>query len=590
MSSNFINAENINIEDKCKSSTVKLKLRITLIFRTLHTSQSTIRNAFRQGEDIGEEDRSDILAQELGGSEVRFNDEDDRSGEFLIKDKAYIVAEASPKAMEQMSKSIDLYVKGLCDLSDVEKVVICFFIPSISNTPIIPSLFFQSFPPACILSNCQKGSFQKIDNRKSYIFFFGFDNIIRYYSENTLNTGYTNDTLSQSIVQLSALICQYTYFYIDYYELNDWSFFKDTKASVANRESISKFFSKPEKEKPKSIWGKLGQSIADSLSIPVKLLYKTFEILCNYDGHLKGRIYNRIKEISDITGKDLYETIIDILQTSIENRNPVSLYDYYQKGGYWSYLKSDALEAEAKKWVVVSHEKGRLSGFGALLFTNGKDYIYCMKGTDFDSYGRDWILTNLLQGLTGFSLQHVRSVIEGKKLDSDVGNKGNVWFTGHSLGGGLSSAATIATKGRIGITFNAAGLNVIGVKINQLFNNPSSIIHPSQSWDRVFPYRIKGEVLDQAQEKYLRPIALGTLERGYGKKSVEIDFRKDGGEIPCVQRHGINNFLYKDVLCSLQPFNNISENQVSPLSNNGDNKIIKIEFLTKDATMEAKLG
>lgn len=590
MSSNYINANCVTVEDRRQPSKVKLKLRITLIFRTLHTSQSIIRNAFRKGEIISEEDNGDILAKELSGSDVRFVDEDEKSNEYVIRDKTYVVDEASPKAMERMAKSIDTDVERLCYLSDVEKIAICFFIPSLSDSPIIPTLFFQSFPPKCILSDYLKHFLYKIEKDKSNIVYFGFDSITRFNRGDYTNGNYANEALSQTIVQLSALICQYTYFYLDYYELNDWSLFKDSKTSIASKESIKKYFSEPIIERPNSIGTKIRQAIEHSLSLPANALKKTIEILCNYDGHLKGRIYERIKEICDITGNDLYQTITDILLTSKELGHPVSLYEYYQKCGYWdNYLKKNTLRGEAMRWKAVKHEKGYVSGYGSLLFTNGKDYIYCMKGTDFDSYGRDWILTNLLQGLTGFSLQHVRAVKEGKKLDSEVGKRGNVWFTGHSLGGGLSSAATIATKGRIGITFNAAGLNVIGVKINQLFNNPSSIIHPSQSWNRVYPYRIKGEVLDQVQEKCLRPITFGTLERGYGKKTVEIDFWKDEKKISCLKRHGINNFLYKEILSSLQPFNDVSNDQTSELSNKGSNKVIKIIFSAKNASMEADL-
>ncbi len=587
MSSNYIKANDINKEDESQSSKVKLKIRITLIFRTFQSSQKAICKAFRAKDDIDRFENGEDIGQELSGSEIVFTDLDEKSGEYVIKDKTYNVDETSPKAMMQMSKSIDDYVKFMCNQSDVESAIVCFFIPSLSDAPIIPTLFFQSFAPKCVQSECQKKTYAKIENKNSYIFYFGFDKIERYANETNEEKGGANNGLTQTIVQLSALICQYTYFYIDYYEVKDWSIFKDTKTSIASREFISDYFSKPETKENNSLWQKVGKAISTSLSLPIKAVQKTFDFLCNYDGHLKGRIYKRIKEITDITGKNPYETIEDILQSSKIQGKPVCLYEYFQKGGYWDeYLRNDILKEEARKWKIVTHTKGKISGYGSLLFTNGIDYICCMKGTDFDSYGRDWILTNLLQGLTGFSLQHVRAVVEGKKLDAEVGIMGNVWFTGHSLGGGLTSAATIATKGRMGITFNAAGLNVMGVKVNQLFNNPISIIHPDQSWNRVFPYRIQGEVLDQAQKKYLRPITMHTLERGYGKKSVEVNLVKDGSEISCLDRHGINNFLYKEVVEQLQPFNNISDRQMAQESTKY-NKVVKIDFSTKNANFQA---
>lgn len=597
MSSNYIRANNITILEKQESSLVKLKIRISVFFKNGSGSQSEIAKFFRSGTDVREDSLCNSLPYELCGSNIVFDDIDEKDGNYIIYDKSYIVDESSPRAMEQMSRSIDEFVEGLCAKNDVEEVIVCLFIPSISDAPIIPTLFFQSYPPNCILKEKQLGVLEKINNKKSIIYYFGFDSISNTYKTDLETFNYTNSAPSQLLLQLSALICQYTYFYIDYFEIKDWSLLKNTKTSISKKNSIIDYFTEPEIKKYESFWKRVGSHIIESVKIPYKIASRVFDILCNYDEHLKGRVYNRIKEIVDISvynfdkngykkdsGEQLYSIIENILLASTNAGMPISLYEYFQKCNYWKYLEQNGfngrLEEFAKEWRVESHIKGFVSGFGALVFTNGKDYICCFKGTDFDSYGRDWILTNVLQGLSGFSLQHIRAVKEAKKLDKAIGGLCNIWFVGHSLGGGLASAATIATKGRIGITFNAAGLNVVGVKVNQLFNNLNSILHPSKSWNRVFPYRIKGEILDTAQKIYLRPIAFGTLERGYGKKSVELDLKIDNEEISCFNKHGINNFLLKESLSEIKPHNVTKNENKEDIAN--ENKVVRVEFNSKD--------
>lgn len=293
---------------------------------------------------------------------------------------------------------------------------------------------------------------------------------------------------------------------------------------------------------------------------PVIVICDAVDFLFNYDGHLENRIYSRIYDVLDITQKnDAVEAIQSILNECKCNNKPLSMYKFFDYCKYWDYIKNDipGLDEECKKWEVEKCDIDQATGFAAIKFKNGNNYIYSFKGTDFDSYGKDWISTNLLQGLTGYSLQHHIAISKAQEYDKEVGSKGNLWFVGHSLGGGLASAATISTLGRTGYTFNAAGLNVVGVKVNQLIHNPSNIIHPSQSWNRVLPFRIKGEVLDTLQKTVLRVISAFTLERGYGINSVEFDIMNEKN---CLKRHGINNFLYSNVLREVNNFSLVKGN------------------------------
>lgn len=583
MSSNYVDAKETSFQDCSHSSLIKCKLRITLIFRTLSPAQEGKARAFRKGQDSNM-DVGDNLAQELSGSTIRFTDEDEKSGNYLIIDKTFVVSEDSPKAMHTLSKQIDEYVKGFCILSDIEKVILCFFVPSISDAPIIPTLFFHSFPPACLIKEENNRIYDKIDKKKGYVCFFGFDKTTSIERLDVAVSPHgSNKPIDQLLLQLSVLICYYTYFYIDYQEQKGWSLFK---RELADKKEIAKFIKSKQPPVKTTMLQKVARSISKSLSFPIKMVEGVFDFFCNYDGHLKNRLYGRIMDVLDITepGNSQFaiEAIYNILSTSSKDA-PIDMYSFFDKCKYWDYIGSESLREACQRWFVCSSDMGFVSGYGALLFSNKKDYIYCAKGTDFDSYGRDWLATNILQGLTGFSIQHVVAVKKAKEIDKQIGKNGSLWFVGHSLGGGLASAGAICTENREGITFNAAGLNVIGVKVNQLINNRSGIFHPSQSWKRVHPYRIQGEVLDTVQKTVLKVLTLGTLERGYGKKSVEVNI--DGKVNSCGAKHGINNFLLKEVMTNLQPFEKIETSQTRE-----DNKVVKIEYNSKTTYSEINIS
>ncbi len=96
------------------------------------------------------------------------------------------------------------------------------------------------------------------------------------------------------------------------------------------------------------------------------------------------------------------------------------------------------------------------SGYSATLFHNAetKEYVIAFAGTD-DLH--DWTHVNIPQnfGLSSYQYQNAISLgnIAGRNIPG-------VTFVGHSLGGGLASAAVSNSSGSGGaFTFNAAGLN-----------------------------------------------------------------------------------------------------------------------------------
>lgn len=145
------------------------------------------------------------------------------------------------------------------------------------------------------------------------------------------------------------------------------------------------------------------------------------------------------------------------------------------------------------------------TGFASLMFTkiiNGQEYFaYCTLGTQMTS-PLDW-LNNISQGLTGFSLQYTRSVKNAKIInDVAIKRKAVVWFIGHSLGGGMASNNSLIT-GKYAVTFDAAGLNILRVKISMLMNvfyknRQKAFFDYEGRTSKIHAYILRGEILNTA--------------------------------------------------------------------------------------------
>ena len=220
------------------------------------------------------------------------------------------------------------------------------------------------------------------------------------------------------------------------------------------------------------------------------------------------------------------------------------------------------IETVEKRWLVyntvLTHGMDQLSGYGGLLFTkvdeNGKakKFAYCTKGTDVNSFN-DWFFEDVLQGVTGFSLQHlhnVKNAITINKKVEEYDEKIPLFYCGHSLGGGLASACAIASKGRHAITFNAAGLNFLGVLATRTIGGFN------YGWDvpnKVHPIRIDGEAID-ALMVFSFFVLAHLNERAYGNAVLILKLKKrdSGWDLSeSFAKHGINNFLYKPLMDAL---------------------------------------
>jgi hypothetical protein len=117
--------------------------------------------------------------------------------------------------------------------------------------------------------------------------------------------------------------------------------------------------------------------------------------------------------------------------------------------------------------ALLGPEAGHgVAGFYARLYQDymaGEDqYVLVFRGTDDDIWQKEWTdwLNNIAQGL-GFAAEQYRTAMRiGDALVNATPGipNGHLFTTGHSLGGGLSSAAAVA-GGIPAHIFNAAGLH-----------------------------------------------------------------------------------------------------------------------------------
>ncbi len=134
-------------------------------------------------------------------------------------------------------------------------------------------------------------------------------------------------------------------------------------------------------------------------------------------------------------------------------------------------------------------------GFGAALYRSGDHYYMAYRGTQLNSL-IDW-RANIMQGLGLRPSQYEMAVALAYLVRAKYGQ--NVTFVGHSLGGGLATAAAYATRGNA-VTFNSAGLSWR----YKLGSAPGNIT----------AHYIRGEILSTVQDFMPIPGAVG-LRVGY---------------------------------------------------------------------------
>lgn len=150
------------------------------------------------------------------------------------------------------------------------------------------------------------------------------------------------------------------------------------------------------------------------------------------------------------------------------------------------------------------------TGFYSDLYRSEIDgsYRLVMRGTEFETWkqwnGNDWLWGNFSQGLGFEGQQYTQAVELSRQVGAVYG--GNASITGHSLGGGLASAGSLAS-GMPANTFNAAGIH------SDTYGRYG--LDPSRANGQINAYQVDGDILTWAQQQ--SPIA-GAMPDAIGTK------------------------------------------------------------------------
>jgi hypothetical protein len=140
-------------------------------------------------------------------------------------------------------------------------------------------------------------------------------------------------------------------------------------------------------------------------------------------------------------------------------------------------------------WSKVREFRNDQTKFNAALFVNHRtgEAVLGFAGTDFTQGGD--LVANGRQAL-GFADRQYEQAIQ---LSAELKKKfPNLRLTGHSLGGGLASAAAIVNRIGGTVTFNAAGVHPSTVSRHKMnLSNAPGLISA---------FRVKGEVLSSSQD------------------------------------------------------------------------------------------
>lgn len=168
--------------------------------------------------------------------------------------------------------------------------------------------------------------------------------------------------------------------------------------------------------------------------------------------------------------------------------------------GQWSRVSDAELAAAG----ITAPLSSATSGFQAAVYSDGDGrYVLAFAGTDFSST-QDW-LTNAGQGLGFDTAQYSDAMALAQEVSTAW--PGQTVITGHSLGGGLASAASLAS-GSPAVTFNAAGLS--DATLSSLGFNPNGA-REDAAGGHVRRYSVQNDVLTGLQNSPMPlPEAVGS--------------------------------------------------------------------------------
>lgn len=218
------------------------------------------------------------------------------------------------------------------------------------------------------------------------------------------------------------------------------------------------------------------------------------------DSYLKGD-GNFSSEIGGQAPQHETDFNLALMANDVYDANTASAAELEEAG--WARLQPSAdgsslVDAQGNEIPIDPAMLSSTTGFDAGIYQNDQgQYVVAFRGTDNWVPGEASDLDdNLGQGL-GFESGQYQDAIALGKVAEQVFGDGNVAFTGHSLGGGLASAAALATDAS-GVTFNASGLS--DQTLESLGFNPNEVREQAADDGQLRRYVVNGDPLTFGQQ------------------------------------------------------------------------------------------
>ena len=198
---------------------------------------------------------------------------------------------------------------------------------------------------------------------------------------------------------------------------------------------------------------------------------------------------------------------------------------------YEPALKSTDWEVDTKYLSEV--EKNHLDcGFKSQLYKKRDANIYCYVTAGTEGLFDPDALTDLGQVFGYYLHQYIHSVVNAKILKEKIEkNGGQLFFAGHSLGGGLATCNSLAT-GCPAKTFNPAAVSIVTY---ELFTYFPGFLHnhtyDSQIQEKLFSILkdFNGLSKQQVQEKIMSVI--DDIRKSNDLNEMDLSFVSDGNNI-----------------------------------------------------------
>ena len=256
-----------------------------------------------------------------------------------------------------------------------------------------------------------------------------------------------------------------------------------------------------------------------------------------------GKPDDRIKAVLVIDGADFLSdevkymsvdvrTFYPNLQAREELRNAIASHKIYAVAGDTKYalkLLSPKELSELgvpREVIMLLGEGSGVAGFKSGMYLDhiSRKFVLAFAGTDD---GPD-IVADVWQGLGGFTEQYNAAMEVGRRLEDVAIFSGRVVVTGHSLGGGLASAAAVAS-GFHADTFNAAGLTRISLQYNDKGERIAGDLRELGRFDNsasglIDAYFLDYDILSFVQDSTPLQDAIGKRIRMDGPLDVKVGY------------------------------------------------------------------